>query len=393
LAFFANRTKCSFTFSTFTMVYYNNTAEIDAAFRSMVGRYDYADVAHRPDSELALRLANLQPGASVLEIGAAGGRFIAAAKQRVGAGFCLAVDATRGFLDTDIPWLLHQRGLTVAPDGASNQQVHLLAANLTSPVFQGIMRNRWPQTPTHFDCIVALHVFTTMPAHERRQALVCLRQLLKPGTGRLIVNMTARFTDTLPLPAELNVPEQFRTTPHTECPGAQMMMMLSNGASVPTPLDPAGLPRKQVAVSVQVAPDRFWTISRGQATAAAVDAGLRVQVPFDVGKGDNFGLPAGNHSPPPGTVDRMSADQARQAIHPLVQVGRSNCVARLHERVWRLEAGQQAMSAATQDLSLTKHLQQATDEGARDTRATTVQGGVHRFFEWANVGTLLVLSR
>ncbi|KAH5720819.1 hypothetical protein HBI17_255190, partial [Parastagonospora nodorum] len=77
----------------------------------MVGAYDYASHIHHPDSAAALSLAGLQPGESVLDVGAGGGRFIAEAKQRVGNGYCVAVDAVQGFLSTDIPWMLQQRGL------------------------------------------------------------------------------------------------------------------------------------------------------------------------------------------------------------------------------------------------------------------------------------------
>jgi hypothetical protein len=41
------------------MVYYNTLTEINDAFAHMVGRCDYADPAHRPDGQTALRLAQL----------------------------------------------------------------------------------------------------------------------------------------------------------------------------------------------------------------------------------------------------------------------------------------------------------------------------------------------
>ncbi|KAH8688676.1 hypothetical protein GQ44DRAFT_832549 [Phaeosphaeriaceae sp. PMI808] len=67
------------------MVYFNTLPELNNAFAPM--------------------LASLQPGEPVLELGASSGRFIAQAKAAVGAGFCAAVDAVQGFLDTGIPLL------------------------------------------------------------------------------------------------------------------------------------------------------------------------------------------------------------------------------------------------------------------------------------------------
>ncbi|KAI1553184.1 UbiE Methylase, partial [Pyrenophora tritici-repentis] len=104
------------------MVYYRTIPEIDNAFQRMVGLHDYLDPSHRPDGQRALELASLQPGQSVLEIGAGSGRLIADAKRAVGAGFCVAVDAVQGFLTIDIPWQLNHAGLTVPPQGAPQQQ-------------------------------------------------------------------------------------------------------------------------------------------------------------------------------------------------------------------------------------------------------------------------------
>jgi protein-L-isoaspartate O-methyltransferase len=100
---------------TVAMVYLNTLAEINNAFAHMVGCCDYADASNRPDGQTALQLAQLQPGESILELGAGSGRLMAEAKQSVGAGFCVAVDAVQGFLDTAILWALNNKGLTVYP--------------------------------------------------------------------------------------------------------------------------------------------------------------------------------------------------------------------------------------------------------------------------------------
>jgi hypothetical protein len=59
----------------------------------MVGCCDYADPAYCPDGQTALRLAQLQPSKSVLDLSAGSSRLIAEAKQAVSAGFYIAVDA------------------------------------------------------------------------------------------------------------------------------------------------------------------------------------------------------------------------------------------------------------------------------------------------------------
>ncbi|OAK93356.1 hypothetical protein IQ06DRAFT_341271 [Phaeosphaeriaceae sp. SRC1lsM3a] len=202
------------------MVYFSTPAEINGAFGNMVNRYDYASHAHHPDAALALTLAQLKPGESVLDVGAGGGRFIAAAKQQVGNGFCVAVDALAGFVAQDIPFMLQQKGLAVSPNGNPSTQVHCVRANINDANFATTIPR--PASAQQFDCIVAVHLFTTLPPQQRRPAYVRLRRLLKPS-GRLIVNMSARFTDSTPLSSESHLPVQFRTSPYTESPGAHLV--------------------------------------------------------------------------------------------------------------------------------------------------------------------------
>jgi ubiquinone/menaquinone biosynthesis C-methylase UbiE len=81
------------SFPLFIIVYYTTAAEIDSAFAHIVGAYDYASYIYHPDSATALSLASLQPGKSVLKVGAGSSRFIAEAKQRVSNSYCVAVNA------------------------------------------------------------------------------------------------------------------------------------------------------------------------------------------------------------------------------------------------------------------------------------------------------------
>jgi SAM-dependent methyltransferase len=121
-----------------------------------------SDVLAEGNAAAALRLAQLQPGESVLDLGAGSDRLIAEAKQAVGAGFCVAVDAVQGFLNTDIPWELNNKGLTVYPTGTPSQQVHLLRNNITNGGLANLVR-ALPGAPQTFDCIIVLHVMNTLP--------------------------------------------------------------------------------------------------------------------------------------------------------------------------------------------------------------------------------------
>jgi hypothetical protein len=51
-------------------------------------------------------------------------------------------------------------------------------------------------------------------------------------------------------------------------------------------------------MTLQIAPDRFWTIAAAQANQAAIDTGFLVHTVRNVGKGDAFGLALGRRSPP-----------------------------------------------------------------------------------------------
>jgi SAM-dependent methyltransferase len=230
---------------TVAMVYLNTLAEINNAFAHMVGCCDYADASNRPDGQTALQLAQLQPGESILELGAGSGRLMAEAKQSVGAGFCVAVDAVQGFLDTDILWALNNKGLTVYPASTPGQQVHLLRANITDGALANTVRalSGAPQT---FDCIIALHVMNTLPPNQRHQTLVNLRRLLSP-TGRFIVTMSTRFTNMAPAPTEVNIPVQFRTTGHTEAPGSHLLMAFKAAPLIPVPRGGPAQPLKSVS--------------------------------------------------------------------------------------------------------------------------------------------------
>jgi SAM-dependent methyltransferase len=377
------------------MVIYNSTAELNTAFASMVGQYDYMDHIHRPDNIAALARANLQPGQSVLEVGAGSGRLIAEAKQAVGGGFCVAVDAVQGFLSTDIPWTLAQKGLTVYPAGGLTQQVHLLRANITEPGFSAAVC-ALSNTTQKFDCIFALHIFTTLPAHQRRQALINLRRLLSPG-GRLIINMSARFPQGSAPPSASNVPVQFQTTPFTEAPGSSVLTAFRTaGSPIQVPGAVPNLPRKDVTLTVQVAPDQFWVTAATQATQAAQDTGFNVNSVHHIGKGNSFGLPNGRRSPSQTQLNAMSSAQLEQLAQTPPQLGTYSCIGRFMQTWLRRRYPELSqMPPQARDGAHARALQEFVvrdkDRVLANNRFLPADGIVAETLDWLQVGVMLVL--
>ncbi|KAH7549022.1 hypothetical protein BM1_10407 [Bipolaris maydis] len=381
------------------MVYYSTPAEIDNAFGPLIGYYDYTYHTQHPDSDKALALAELKPGESVLDVGAGGGRFVANAKKRVGSGVCVAVDAVQGFISTDIPWMLQQQGLAAYPDGNPDTQVHCLRANITSNSFVATVR-AIPGAPQRFDCIVALHLFTTLSPQQRRPALVALRQLLSPS-GRLILNMSARFADASPSPADSALPVQFRTMAHTEAPGATIYTSLRrDGPQVPVPHAGAGnLPRKVVTTTIQIAPDQFWTVAAAQAREAAQDAGFMVSSIRPIGKGSDWNLPEGRRSPPQAALDAMSFEQLLQLSQQPPTLGAYNCIGRSGATMMRhITPGWQQMAPHVRDCVHAEGMQDFVAKEytsiANDNHALPAGGAVVvKKVEATQVGVLVRLTK
>lgn len=295
------------------MVYFRTDDEINRAFERMVGHYNLADVGHAPDSILALQLANLKPGESVLELGTAGGRLIAMAKPKVGAGVCVGVDVHQGLLNVDFPHTLQQRGLAVYPAGPATRQVHRVCLNVADADF--VTRLQAVQgAPQRYDCIFALHILTTIPPDLRLQTLRSMRRLLSP-TGRIVTNMSARFTHVPLNPADSGVPVQFRPNEHdyTEAPGCAMLLTAARSIAVQPARGSPTLP-KAVVWANQVSPNRFWVIARQQAAHAAERAGLSLITSRDIGKGDLFNLARGSQSPPLSLLESLSMNAIRARV-------------------------------------------------------------------------------
>lgn len=371
------------------MVYYRTSSELSTAFGPMAGGYNAADLAHQPDSVLALELAALKPGESVLELGTAGGRLIAQAKLTVGTGVCVGVDAVQELLNVDFPHTLSNKGLAVYPQGTAAQQVHRLRANITDAALVDCVR-ALPGTPQAYDCIFAVHVFTTIPPDQRLQTLRNMRRLLA-ANGRIIMNMSARFINTPPPAAEAAVPEQFRTAAgYTEAPGSLILMMNAPHVTIPTPLGPRSA--KTAVMTNQLSPDRLWVVARQQAAHAAERAGLFVAASRDIGKGDQFGLPRGGRSPPQGQLDSMPVAQ----IVPMLNE-RTSALNAYHcsGRAWdtlnrRVTPAGGSLSPAERDFALVLGLQRV--EGNEKARIAAEQpAGAPQAMETAQLGVLVSL--
>jgi SAM-dependent methyltransferase len=102
----------------------------------------------------------------------------------------------------------------VYPTSTLSQHVYLLRNNITNGGLVNLVR-ALPRAPSTFNCIIVLHVMNTLPPPHHRQTLMNLRRLLSPG-GRLIVTVSARFTDISLILVEVNLLVQFRSTSYTE---------------------------------------------------------------------------------------------------------------------------------------------------------------------------------
>lgn len=373
------------------MVYFRTTGELNAAYQHMVGVYDASDTAHRPDTTLALQMAALKPGESVLELGTASGRLVASAKQAVGAGVCVGVDAVQGFLDVDLPFTLAGKGLTVYPAGTATQQVHRLRANVTETSLVDRIR-ALPGTPQTYDCIFAVHIFTTVPPQERLSVLRSMRRLLSPA-GRIIMNMSARFVNTPPPAAQADTPEQFRTAPaYTEAPGSLLLMGHAHQAlPVARPQGPPTSPKVPLSIT-QLSPDRFWVLARQQAAHAAERAGFAVTASRDIGKGDLFNLPRGGRSPPPSQLDSMPLASIPVTMNAIVApLGAYHCSGRAWDTLNRRSPVWGSLTVAERNHSLTLGLQRIEENETRRIRDAQLLG-VQQAMEAAQVGVLVCMK-
>jgi hypothetical protein len=232
----------------------------------------------------------------------------------------------------DIPFMLQRNQLAVSPNGTPATQVHCVCANINDANFSTTIP--LPGPSRRFDCIVAVHLFTTLPPALRRPAFVKLRQLLKTG-GRLIVNMSARFTDSPPLASQASTPVQFRTSPYTESPGSHIILDIRTDRPAVSLPGGGSTFSKSVVLALQTCPNRFWDVAKLQAREAAENAGFVVQDMRNIGKGDSFGLAAGLSSPPMSTLMAMSSSEFATYASTRPKAGTYLCIGRGMEAAGR----------------------------------------------------------
>jgi SAM-dependent methyltransferase len=287
------------------MVYHGRLKEIREANQHMKGKVNYLTDAFKPDNCNAVKMANLQPGERVLDLGIGSGYVLAAAKTAVKDGLCVGIDAVQGFLEVDVPDTLTRAGLAVAPSGTDDTKVYLINENVTNGALAKVIRDRIglpSKQPLDFNIIFLLNVFNTIPPAQRRQTLQNLKSMLADN-GRIVMSASARFG----APHEVQGIVQFSSNDLTEAPGCMVSSWIDLTSSV-TIANGESWPKRTIFSSIQLAPDELWKAALDQAVAAAGDVGLHVVSSLDFGKGDQFGLAA---APP---VPALGGRTARELI-------------------------------------------------------------------------------
>jgi SAM-dependent methyltransferase len=138
-------------------------------------------------------MAQLQLGKSVLDLGCAGGKIAALAKQAIGSRLVVGLDGVPGFLAVNATAYLASYSLTVAPAGDLAQRVYLIKGNITN---SNISKHLALITskPACYNVIFLIYVFKTIPPKQRCSLLKRLKGLLTLGSY-IVISMSARFTN------------------------------------------------------------------------------------------------------------------------------------------------------------------------------------------------------
>jgi tRNA A58 N-methylase Trm61 len=156
------------------MVYHDRLDEIHEANKHLESQVDYLTDVFKPDNLNAIKMADLQPGERVLDLGIGSGSVLAVAKKAVEGGLCVGVEAVKGFLKVDVLDTLTRANLAVAPAGTDDTKVYLINGNVTDGALPKTIRDGIgvpAKQPLDFNVIFLLNVFNTIPPAQRRQML------------------------------------------------------------------------------------------------------------------------------------------------------------------------------------------------------------------------------
>lgn len=385
------------TIGTANMVYYETAADIRADNASLVGRANYLSFEQSVDIQSAFDMAKLQPGEKVLDLGCAGGRLTTMAKKAVGSGLVVGLDIVPGFLATDAPDLFAESGLTVAPAGTLEQQVHLVLGDVTDSGIANILESATGQ-PSSFNVIFLIHVFDTVLPKRRRILLKRLESMLAPG-GRMIVSMSARFTDQSD-GLELQLPIQFRNTPHAEAMGGVTFMkhysplILFPGLKEKPPGCSAS-PVQRPECIVRTGTDRLWDAATEQAEAAAEDVGLRLVQTARIGASD-WALEHHKHGISPEQLARMNTSELQEWVENQANFGFRPVQDVMEALAHRQTAGWASLSQELRDYALAESIREIylpiIEKGQVIARADVLAGRSSVLPTHAQVGVIAELQ-
>jgi ubiquinone/menaquinone biosynthesis C-methylase UbiE len=145
--------------------------------------YDRAGAHHYPDIKLVVELASLQPGTTLLDLGCGTGTLLLLASKAMGHGKVVGVDISMGMLR-----MAFQK-LEEKPEFKGN--IFLPQADITNPQdlrnIAAEATRRGYTTSQKFDVITSLWTFGHLPPAHQVPTLREWKNLLKPGSGRMVV--------------------------------------------------------------------------------------------------------------------------------------------------------------------------------------------------------------
>lgn len=162
---------------------YFTTEKAKQTYDDYAPRYDRDGVFHYPDIKLVVELASLQPGTTLLDLGCGTGTLLLLASEAMGHGKVVGADISTEMLRVAL------QKVEEKPEFKDN--IYWCLADITDPqalrnVAAGATQRGYTTNQT-FDIITSLWTFGhLLPAHQV-PTLREWKNLLKPGSGRMVV--------------------------------------------------------------------------------------------------------------------------------------------------------------------------------------------------------------